>query len=108
MVPKAGHAHHDDIGTHLDQAFVIKAVLGHDAGTKILHHHIADRHQTLQQLLSFRGLKVQGDVLLVAIDLSVIWAIGSPFGKFTGFDFDHLSSEIRQIPRSVRPGPDAA
>jgi hypothetical protein len=70
---------------------------------KIFYHHVAHGHQTLEQVVSFRGLEIQRDGAFIAVDLAVTGLLGSRLGVFGGLHLDDLGAEIRQIAGAIGP-----
>ena len=94
----------DDLVVDLLQHVVTHAQLVHNAGTVVLHHHVGLLDHLQKQLLALRRLQVQGNALLIAVDVGVVHA-GAVFQRAEGagivalaghLDLDDVGAEVRQ------------
>ena len=73
-IAEAAHGGIDQAGVELGQALVGQTQALHRAGAEILHQHIGLLDQAADDGLAGRGLEVDGNALLVAVDALVVTA----------------------------------
>ena len=114
------HGDHDQRRIHFGQHRVAQAELRQHAGGVVLHHHIGNRHEPLQQLAAFRRGQIQREIALVAVhhvERRVLFRAAGvdpllrrlptapPVEADAVFHLDHVGAHVRQMPRRERPGP---
>ena len=110
VAAEAGDRRIDDAGIDLLQDIIAQPQLVHHAGAVVFHHDIRFFDKLLEDLLTLRGLQVQGDPLFVAVDVGKIDAFplavqifgtegGIAAGVITAFgdlDLDDVCAHVSQ------------
>ena len=115
-----GVGHHDDVRTQLPQVGVVQVPPAHDAGSEVLHHHVADHHQLAEDLPAFLLRHIQHHGPLAAVQQLVGGGTVPPvharivvgertvetaaprYVRPTGtLDLDHLRPQVSQLPTRV-------
>src|SRR5262249_14922942 len=70
---EAGELGVDEARIGLPECLVAEPRALHDGGAVVLHEHVGPRNQLEEDLPAARRLVVEGDALLVAVDVAEIW-----------------------------------
>jgi hypothetical protein len=114
-LPEAGNTQVDEPRVARAQPCRIDLEPRGDPGAEVLYHHVAFRRQRGDDLAGARGLEVERDALLVAVEQSEIdarladeWAEAARIvARARRLDLDHLGAEVGEQRRAIRPRHDA-
>lgn len=113
LLPEAGDGAVDDAGPERLAARVIETQLRHHAGAVVRHHHVGLRHQAFDDTAAFRGVEIDADVALAAVERNVLRiakaarlaAAGTALPvAFAALDLDHLRAHVTEQRGGVRSG----
>ena len=108
---ETGHAAIDQPREIRSEGLVFQAEFGHGAGLEVFHHHVRAGQQFLNDPPAFRVLQVDGQALLVAVEVQVshrhsVGARTEVAGAVAlqRLQLDHFRAHVAQHLRAKRPG----
>ena len=111
VVTEAGELGVDQAGIDLAQFLVSQPGAGHHGGAIVLHQDIRPLHQLEEDLPALRLFVIEGDALLVAVDVAEVPVSFVPVSHGPrgvplagAFDLDHLGPHVRQHHGAKRAG----
>ena len=104
VVPEAGDTAVDNLGVNLLEGLIAQPQPLHHAGPEVLQHHIGLLHHLEEGLFPLRGLQIEGDTLLVAVEVHVVAALPVDHGGILPavvpfahrLNFNHIRSHVGQ------------
>ena len=112
-LPIAGHPREDEAGVRCAQGLVPEPPFLEDPGPEIFDEHVGLRDQPAEHLLPLRVAQIERNTLFVAGDARPPQALAvherlsdrpHRVALAGGFDLDDFRAEVRQQPRTERPG----